>query len=246
MKNIDVVGVGEVDVTRHDEFMSSTFEVKVDLSRKADKTYVDAALSRKADKSYVDGKADKTYVDSRLAEKADKTYVDASLVRKADKAYVDASLVRKADKTYVDASLAGKVDREQGKGLSTNDFTDELKSRLESIENLPPAEGGAENTLVTTGDKWTWDAKQDAISYYLENAEVTETSGLSTLTLTGSDGAKTVFSVVGGTGVIASISADGTALPVTDRNVDIPLASTETPGEYGNAGLVRCMFEEFS
>jgi len=39
---------------------------------------------------------------------------------------------------------------------------------------------------------------------------------------------------------------DGAALPVTDRNADIPLASTETPGEYGNAGLVRCMFEEFS
>lgn len=39
-----------------------------------------------------------------------------------------------ASKDYVDTELAKKVDKEAGKGLSTNDFTNEYKSKIETIE----------------------------------------------------------------------------------------------------------------
>lgn len=37
--------------------------------------------------------------------------------------------------TMIDRGTLNKVDKEDGKGLSTNDFTDELKSKLQSLEN---------------------------------------------------------------------------------------------------------------
>lgn len=44
----------------------------------------------------------------------------------------------------IKAFLGGKVDKENGKGLSTNDFTDQLKAKLDGLE-----EGGG--TLDPTG-----------------------------------------------------------------------------------------------
>lgn len=39
------------------------------------------------------------------------------------------------NKTEVDNLLAAKVDKIEGKGLSTEDFTTELKTKLEGLEN---------------------------------------------------------------------------------------------------------------
>lgn len=61
-------------------------------------------------------------------------------------------------KSEVDSALAGKVDKEQGKGLSTNDFTDALKAKLDGIQNRAAAQGGQDNSLVTTGDKFFWNS----------------------------------------------------------------------------------------
>lgn len=47
---------------------------------------------------------------------------------------VVAALALKADKTDVEASLAEKVDKEDGKSLSTNDYTDAEKSKLAGVE----------------------------------------------------------------------------------------------------------------
>lgn len=211
---------------------------KPDLAQKADKTYVDNAVAPKADK---------TYVDDKLSTKADKTYVDTELEKKADKTYVDNAVAPKADKSYVDSELSGKVDKVYGKGLSTNDFTDAYKDKLDDIDNLPAAQGGSDTTLVTTGDKWTWDNKQDSIAYYLDGAVVSSVGSTKTLTITGSDGVDVVFSVNEGTGAINSITADGgDPLPIDgNKNVDIPLAMSSTAGIYGDAGLVRGVFEEF-
>lgn len=212
---------------------------KEEVSHKAEKSYVDEKLSTKADKSYVD---------TQLSAKAEKSYVDSAVAPKADKSYVDGQLSNKADTTYVDTGLSGKVDKVAGKGLSTNDFTDADKSKLDGIDDLPAEEGGSATTLVTTGDKWTWDNKQDHIDYYLNGAVVSEDGGVSTLTLTGSDGEAIVFSVTGGggSGAIDSISADGDMLTIdVNKNVDIPLATSNTPGVYGEAGLVRGLYEEF-
>ena len=39
------------------------------------------------------------------------------------------------NKTEVDNMLAAKVDKVEGKGLSTEDFTTELKNKLDGLEN---------------------------------------------------------------------------------------------------------------
>jgi len=136
-------------------YVDSELATKADASTvnaKADKTYVDSELANKADASTVTGKADKTYVDTELAKKpnttdvtasldlkADKTYVDTELGDKADTTHVDTELAKKATKTntytkaQVDTSLDLKVDKEAGKELSTNDYTDVDKAKIDDM-----------------------------------------------------------------------------------------------------------------
>lgn len=47
------------------------------------------------------------------------------------------------------SAIGGKVDKEEGKGLSANDFTDALKAKLEAMES------------VTAAEKAAWDAKAE-------------------------------------------------------------------------------------
>lgn len=85
------------------------------------------------------------------------------------KAESDALLNEKADKsntytkTEVDTALAGKVDKVAGKGLSTNDFTTEEKTKL----------AGLENTVLesTTGQSTTAGMTQKAITDAIDNIE---------------------------------------------------------------------------
>lgn len=58
--------------------------------------------------------------------------------------------------TQLKAKLAGKVDKVDGKGLSTNDFTDDLKTKLDGIE------AGANKTVVE--DVLTSTSKTNALS----------------------------------------------------------------------------------
>ena len=58
---------------------------------------------------------------------------------------VDAEPINKLAE-YVKKLNINKVDKEEGKGLSTNDFTDELKDKLENIENG----GSGEPIIVDT------------------------------------------------------------------------------------------------
>lgn len=84
------------------------------------------------------------------------------------KAESDTLLNEKADKsktytkTEVDTALAGKVDKVAGKGLSTNDFTTEEKTKL----------AGLENTVLesTTGQSTTAGMTQKAITDALASA----------------------------------------------------------------------------
>ena len=46
----------------------------------------------------------------------------------------------KANKTYVDEELSKKVDKVEGKGLSTNDYTNEEKTKLSNLENYDDTE----------------------------------------------------------------------------------------------------------
>ena len=224
----------------------------VKLSAKADKTYVDEKVALKADKTYVDEKvapkADKSYVDGKLATKAEKTYVDAELVKKADKTYVDTELNKKAEKTYVDAQLSTKIDKVAGKGLSTNDYTNADMQKLADIGNFPAASGGTRESLVTTGDKWAWNHKLDDTTYYLSGAVVTDVGNVHTLTISDSDGNPIVFTITDAEAAISTISMEGESqsLPIdANKNVEIPLAASSIPGQYGKPGLVKGIYEEF-
>ena len=219
--------------------------VNAELANKADKTYVDTELAKKAEKTYVDAelanKADKTYVDTELAKKADKTYVDAELIKKADKTYVDSELAKKADKVYVDTELSGKVDKVEGKGLSSNDYTDADKEKLTTLVVREAAEGGTDVSLVTTGEKFTWDAKQDSIEYYLADASI---SGDGSLVITKKDGSTVIFTGNENAAIDHVATIDGN-LPIIDKIVTIPLAEAVVAGEPGNAGLVKGVYENF-
>ena len=91
-------------------------------------------------------------VDGSLAKKVDvvegKSLVDDTLITKLDN-IVEIKSVG-GDLTFTDGALSvdlsGKVDKEEGKGLSTNDFTDELKTKLEGV-----AEGAEVNYVKSVG-----------------------------------------------------------------------------------------------
>lgn len=53
---------------------------------------------------------------------------------------------------YVRSNLLNKVDKVDGKGLSTNDFTDELKSKLENIGNSSDT---AAYSVTIPSSSWT-------------------------------------------------------------------------------------------
>ena len=97
----------------------------------------------------------------------DKIYADLGTLETSVKGYTDikvADLVNSAPDTLdtlgelaeafeenkevvetLDAAITNKVDKEEGKGLSTNDYTDEDKSQVASIENKVDIAQGVDN-----------------------------------------------------------------------------------------------------
>lgn len=66
---------------------------------------------------------------------------------KANKTDVDEQLVNKVSHTELTEGLMGKVDKKEGMGLSSNDFTDAHKEKLESLES-----GSGEGGETPSGD----------------------------------------------------------------------------------------------
>lgn len=104
------------------------------------------------------------------------------------------------DLTALGQLVDGKVDKEEGKGLSTNDFTNEEKRKLADAFN----------------DRHTHENKDllDGIDSYVSNAETDGT----TLTIHQTSGD---IEFTGETNVIESISQNGTPLEIVDKNVNI-------------------------
>lgn len=70
----------------------------------------------------------------------------------------------------IDTQLANKVDKIVGKGLSTNDFTNEYKKKIDSLQTLYRFKGNVENleelnskTNNNVGD--VWKCEEDGNSY---------------------------------------------------------------------------------
>lgn len=235
------------------------YATKEEVATKAEKDYVDLALLGKADKGYVDVKiAD---VSTELAKKVEKDYVDIALTGKADKGYVDIELAKKVDavpgyglsqndltdslKSSIVSNTAARHTHGNKAVLdaTTAAYTVAEKEKLAGISSKPASEGGLELSLVTTGDKFRWNEKQDRIDYYLADAEIVSESDTDTLVILKSDGTEVTFT---GGGSYFTISADGDQLVPTGNNVDIPLAEPGESGQSGNAGLVRGSVMEFS
>ena len=122
--------------------------IQAALNAKADAADVTEALANKVDKVYGKVLSSNDFTDAEkaklanIAAGADKTVVDDTL--KSDSA-------NPVQNRVIQAALSGKVDKISGKGLSTNDFTDELKDKLESL-TPGGGGGGAVNDVTLDGE----------------------------------------------------------------------------------------------
>ena len=136
-------------------------------------------------------------------------------------------------------AIANKVDKVEGKGLSTEDFTTALKEKLVALP-----EDAEANYVKSVSDEFTVSAEGKLEVKEIAPAKVTglpdalagkvdkvEGKGLSTNDFTNElkeklDG----MNVDGEANVLEAVKLSGTALPITDKAVDIPTATASALG----------------
>ena len=106
--------------------------------------------------------------------------------------------------TTVDGKLAGKVDKEAGKGLSTNDFDDTYKSKVDASYEVHHSHTNKSELDQITGNA-------------IASAETTDEG--KTLVLHPIEGEAVTFS--GEQNAINTISQNGEPLPIVNKNVEI-------------------------
>lgn len=118
----------------------------------------DASVTKQNVESVLTGDITSHNHDSRYISKSNtSTYTPTADYHPATKKYVDDTIAAvdvteqisgKADKTYVDSKLDTKVDKEEGKGLSSADFTSAEKSKLARLSGY--VVNIADNMIPTT------------------------------------------------------------------------------------------------
>lgn len=103
----------------------------------------DASVTKQNVEAVLTGDITSHNHDSRYISKSNtSTYTPTTDYHPATKKYVDDTVAAvdvteqisgKADKTYVDSKLDTKVDKEEGKGLSTNDYSDNDRQKVSNI-----------------------------------------------------------------------------------------------------------------
>lgn len=103
----------------------------------------DASVTKQNVETVLTGDITSHNHDSRYISKSNtSTYTPTADYHPATKKYVDDTVAAvdvteqisgKADKTYVDSKLDTKVDKEEGKGLSTNDYSDDDRQKVSNI-----------------------------------------------------------------------------------------------------------------
>lgn len=112
-------------------------------------------------------------------------------------------------------ALAGKVDKETGKGLSTNDFTTPLLDKLNAL----PA-GAQVNAIDTVSDEFTISETKELSVAAIAQAKIT--------------GLPDVLNAK-----LESVSIAGTALTVTDKGVNIPIATDTLLGVVKSSAKIN-------
>jgi hypothetical protein len=164
--------------------VDGSLALKANVADVYDSSTVDNLLVAKVDSSVYDAKVAEidssiSSINAEIAKKADASTVESALDGKVDKvegsSLVDNTLITKlgnmveiksvsGDLTFADGALsldlsryaksADVVAKEEGKGLSTNDFTDVLLAKLNGI-----AEGAEVNYVKSVGDNLAVDDK---------------------------------------------------------------------------------------
>lgn len=128
-----------------DEWLISLKGEKGDPGEKGEKgdPGSDASVTKQNVEAVLTGDITSHNHDSRYISKNNTgTYTPTADYHPATKKYVDDTVAAvdvteqisgKADKTYVDSKLDTKVDKEEGKGLSTNDYSDNDRQKVSNI-----------------------------------------------------------------------------------------------------------------
>ena len=115
----------------HSHSISDITNLQTQLDSKADKVHDHAITDITGLQTALDEKATKTEVTDGLATKADKAHNHVV----ADVAGLQGILDSLVTEEELNTELQSKVTSEEGKGLSTNDYTSEEKRKLQGIEN---------------------------------------------------------------------------------------------------------------
>lgn len=131
----------------------------------------DASVTKQNVESVLTGDITSHNHDSRYISKSNtSTYTPTTDYHPATKKYVDDTVAAvdvteqisgKADKTYVDSKLDTKVDKEEGKGLSSTDFTSAEKSKLARLNGY----------VVNMADNMVSTAEFGRIMYLFKNEQ---------------------------------------------------------------------------
>lgn len=131
----------------------------------------DASVTKQNVEAVLTGDITSHNHDSRYISKSNtSTYTPTADYHPATKKYVDDTVAAvdvteqisgKADKTYVDSKLDTKVDKEEGKGLSSADFTSAEKSKLARLNGY----------VVNMADNMVSTAEFGRITYSFKNEQ---------------------------------------------------------------------------
>lgn len=172
----------------------------------------DASVTKQNVEAVLTGDITSHNHDSRYISKSNtSTYTPTADYHPATKKYVDDTVAAvdvteqisgKADKTYVDSKLDTKVDKEEGKGLSSTDFTSAEKSKLARLNGY----------VVNMADNMVSTAEFGRITYSFKN----EQTGAN-----GSTQSKVIEIPAATTSVAGLITAEGfnklTGLPTSEE-----------------------------
>ena len=195
-------------------------------------------------------------VETALADKADtsttytKTEVDTALSAKADTATT-------YTKTEVDTALGDKVDKVSGKGLSTNDFTTEEKTKLDDLAEIKSIGTGL-NLDSTTGELTATGGGSGGTTNYndlsnkpqinsvtlsgnksLSDLGIAAASDIPTVPITEIQRNSSTISPVSGVVNIAvpTTAADVSAIPATEKGANGGVATLDSSGKLTSSQL---------
>lgn len=135
VETLNGTGAGSVSKAITDAFNDFATKVTDDGVVNSYKELIDWAAAHGADATEMAASISKLEaINAGIGGTDEPATVKAAIKAAVDAVVADLEISNYYNKTEADTLLAGKVDKVEGKGLSANDFTNELKTKLEGIE----------------------------------------------------------------------------------------------------------------